>query len=301
MKFIWRFSPDSVLTGSNGNNDEAFGPKVNEMNAVNGTTSAGRKTYFGIVSAILLFGTASTGLTAEETVNTLGEADEIRISRSLRNPVRDREKYSKLEKSDEIFQALELNGAQTSPSQTENAGYDFWFYTADVVLFNDDDADGFYWGIDLLFDADTWYDVAEVYAVVYLSYEGGPWNETAVTDSFLIFGATGDDEYVLVTELMSGYPTGHYDVLIELFDSYDGEFLASFGPGDTSELSFLPLEDFNRDEPFADPPVVVVRGGGGGAVSWWTISTMLLLLLGTSLRNNRKRRQEAPIRRSQLD
>ena len=211
------------------------------------------------------------------------------------------EKYSKLEKSDEIFQALALDGARTAPSKAFGAGYDFWFYTADVVLFNDNDLDGHFWGIDLLFDADTWYDVADVYAVVYLSYEGGPWNETAVTDSFSIFGASGSDEYVLVTELMSGYPTGDYDILIELFDSYDGEFLADFGPSDTSELGFLPLEDANRDVPFSDPPVVVVQQGGGGAVSWWTISTMLLLLLGTSLRNNRKRRQEAPIRRSELD
>jgi hypothetical protein len=131
-----------------------------------------------------------------------------------------------------------------------------------------------------------------VYAVVYLSYEGGPWNEYAVTDSFPIFGASGEDEYVLVSELMSGYPTGYYDLLIELFDSYDGAFLASFGPEDTSELEFLPLEDARRDDPHYDR-VVVVRHGGG-AVSWWMISMMLLLLLGTSLRNDRQCRQKAP-------
>jgi hypothetical protein len=180
-----------------------------------------------------------------------------------------------------------LSGTRTSPSGKHNAANGFWFYTADIVLFNDDDLDGFYWGIDLLFDADTYYEVADVYAVVYLSYEGGPWNEYAVTDSFSIFGASGGDEYVLVTELMSGYPTGYYDVLIELFDSYDGAFLASFGPEDTSELSFLPLEDANQDDPHIDNPVVVIHGGGG-TISWWMISVMLLLLLGTSLRNNRK-------------
>ena len=82
--------------------------------------------------------------------------------------------------------------------------------------------------------------------------------------------------------------------------SYDGAFLAEFGPEDTSELSFLPLEDANRDDPHFDDPVVIVHSGGG-ATSWWMISTMLLLLLGTSLRNNRMRRQKAPIRRSKLD
>lgn len=274
--------------------------RVNDMIAVKGNNSLSRKIYFGMVSAILFLSAASTELSAEEAAPTVGDADEIRISRSLRgNPDRIRGKYSKREKSENSYKALSLNGTRSSPSGKQGVGDDFWFYTADVILFNDDDFDGFYWGIDLLFDADTYYGVADVYAVVYLSYEGGPWNELAVTESFPIFGATSDDEYVLVTELLSGYPTGDYDVLIELFDPYDGAFLAEFGPQDTSELSFLPLEDANRDDPYFDNPVVIVHSGGG-AISWWMISMMLLLLLGTSLRNNRERRQKAPIRRSKL-
>ena len=85
----------------------------------------------------------------------------------------------RLEKSDNSYKALSLKGARSAPSEKQKAGNDFWFYAADVVLFNDDDFDGYYWGIDLLFDADTYYDVADVYAVVYLSYQGGPWNEFA--------------------------------------------------------------------------------------------------------------------------
>ncbi len=302
MKFRPGFSRDSALTGSNGTKNVAYGQKVNDMIAVNENNSLGRKFYIGMVSAILFLSAASTELSAEEAAATVGNADEIRVSRSLRgSPDRIREKYSKLEKSDDNYKALTVSGTRSSPSGQQSAGHDFWFYTADVILFNDDDFDGYYWGIDLLFDADTYYDVADVYAVVYLSFQGGPWNEFAVTESFPIFGATSDDEYVLVTELVSGYPTGDYDLLIELFDSYDGAFLADLGPEDTSELSLLPLEDANRDDPHFDNPVVVFHSGGGGATSWWMISMMLLLLLGTSLRNNRKRRQKAPIRRSKLD
>ena len=271
------------------------------MIAVNGNNSLGRKFYVGMVAAILFLSAANTELSAEEAAATVGDTDEIRVSRSLRgNRDRIREKYLKLEKSDDNYNALSLSGTRSSPSGKQNADHDFWFYTADVILFNDDDFDGYYWGIDLLFDADTYYDVANVYAVVYLSFQGGPWNEFAVTESFPIFGATSDDEYVLVTELVSGYPTGDYDLLIELFDSYDGAFLAEFGPEDTSELSFLPLEDANRDDPHFDDPVVIIHGGGG-ATGWWMISMMLLLLLGTSLRNNRERRQKAPIRVVKFD
>ncbi len=161
----------------------------------------------------------------------------------------------------------------TSPS-TQSANNDFWFYDADVVLFNDLDRDGYYHGIDLLFDADTYFTIAEVYAVVYLSYEGGPWNEYAATEDFTIFGSSSDDDYVLVTELLEGYPAGSYDILIELYDAYDDAFLAWIGPEDTSELAFLPLEDANRDSAVI-PEVIVVNRGGGGSLGW-----MLILGLG---------------------
>jgi hypothetical protein len=164
----------------------------------------------------------------------------------------------------------------TSPAQA--ARNDFWFYTADVVLFNDHDDDGYFHGIDLLFDADTYYDVAEVYAVVYLSLDGGPWNEYAVTEDFSLFGSSSEDEYVIVTELLSGYPSGSYDLLIELFDAYSGEFLAEYGPVETPELAFLPLEDAERDTPI-EPQVVVVHEHGGGASGLWFLLALGLCAL----------------------
>jgi len=160
---------------------------------------------------------------------------------------------------------------------------DFWFYSADVVLFNDHDQDGYYYGIDLLFDADTYYAFAEVYAVVYLSLEGGPWNEFAATENFDIFGASGDDEYAIVTELLFGYPSGSYDILIELFDTFDNSFVASFGPNDTSVLAFLPLEDATRDTPQAT--TIIINEHGGGSLGWLTL---LVLLIATGRAASRR-------------
>lgn len=173
--------------------------------------------------------------------------------------------------------------------------HDFWIFDADIVLFNDEDDDGFYHGIDLLFDADTIYSAAEVYAVVYLSLDFGPWNEYAATEDFWIFGASGTDEYVLVTELMSGYPTGEYDLLIELFDAVDNSFLASFGPEDSAELAYLPLEDFDRDAPFVEPRVTVSHGGGGSA-DVWTIALLLLILVVSAARKIWRHRNDKLIR-----
>jgi len=176
-----------------------------------------------------------------------------------------------------------IQSSKQGLAPARSPSFDFWFYEADVLLFSDDDNDGFYYGIDLLFDVDTAYTSADVYAAVYLSLDGGPWNEYAVTEDFTINGTSGSDEYVLVTELMSGYPTGSYDLLIELFDSYDGSYLASFGPEDTSELGYLPLEDFSRDAPVYDAPIARSYGSGGGASGLWMLA-MLALLVGARIR-----------------
>jgi hypothetical protein len=179
------------------------------------------------------------------------------------------------------------NTAKTGSGVTVSraASSDFWFYSADVILFGDDDLDGYFFGIDLLFDADTAWSAADVYAVTYLSFEGGPWNEYAVTDDFTLFSTSADDEYNIVTELETGYPRGSYDLLIELFDAQTGEYLTGFGPEETSELGFLPLEDFNRDAPII---VVADNGhshGGGGAAG---ILMLLVLLIASGLGRGRK-------------
>jgi len=150
---------------------------------------------------------------------------------------------------------------------------EFWIYDASVELYSDWDQDGYYYGIDLTFDADTVYTAADVYAIVYLSYDFGPWNEYASTDDFTIFGASGADEYSVETELVSGYVTGDYDILIELFDAYDGSFVASFGPEDSPKLSYLPLEDAGRDTP--PGTTVIVNEGGGGSSGLLGLLTLL--------------------------
>ena len=191
---------------------------------------------------------------------------------------------------------LRQGSNKTGSSSLQSMDHEFWFFLADVVLFGDDDHDGHFYGIDLLFDADTIFQEADVYAVLYLSLEGGPWNEYHVTDTFRIFGATSDDEYVVVTELETGYPRGSYDLLIELYDTFDGSFVASFGPVDTSELSFLPLEDFQRDDPHFHPPAHGHKHGGGAADLFF-VGILGLFAAGSILR----RRAQLRIARSVAD
>lgn len=231
--------------------------------------------------AVAIAAQLSVPATASET------GDDVRLSTTRQIASGGRDGTASAARHDE-YKALDTTGERKPASmrgsgkpgessvQSTSVSNDFWFYTADVVLFNDDDGDGYFHSIDLLFDADTYYDVADVYAVAYLSYEGGPWNEYAVTDVFTLFGATSDDEYVIVTDLTSGYRTGNYDILLELYDAVDGAFLAEFGPADTSELSFLPLEDYERDDPSAPEVIVVGSRGGGGAAALPLLAGLLL-------------------------
>ncbi len=175
----------------------------------------------------------------------------------------DRAAATAIDKDDGVRQRTARIGQSVDPN--------FWFYDVDVSLFSDFDRDGYYFGIDVLFDADTYYAVADVYAVLYLSYEYGPWNEYAETADFTLFGTSGSDDYTVETELVSGYPTGSYDILIELYDADTNAYLASIGPEEAVDLSYLPLEDSARDARTGDTQVVVNSGGG---------SVGLALLLG---------------------
>jgi hypothetical protein len=92
-----------------------------------------------------------------------------------------------------------------------------------------------------------------------------------------------DDDYEVETELVSGYITALYDVLIELYDADTNEFLAEYGPAQSSAFSLLPLEDAFRDGVPPDPepepePVVVVEDGGGGAADLLTLPLLGIVL-----------------------
>lgn len=223
---------------------------------------------------ILGIATATAEEIGERTSTSLHYSDGGRTR--TESPTKSVDEFQPLITAGERGKSSRSSAKAASTGGVSKTGSDhFWFFAADVILFGDDDNDGYFYGIDLLFDVDTVFSAVDVYAVTYLSFEGGPWNEYAATEDFTLFASSADDEYNIVTELQSGYFTGSYDVLIEVFDAQTDEYLVGFGPEETSALGFLPLEDFNRDAPQFDVPVVSSHGHGGGTTGLW----MLLLLL----------------------
>ena len=155
----------------------------------------------------------------------------------------------------------------------------FWIYDARTELYFDFDGDGFFTGLDVTFDADTDYVAADVYARLYLSLEGGPWILYYTTDVFTVVGTSGSDDYTVQTDLVDGYPTGYYDVLIELYDRDFDELVAVYGPVENLSLFELPLEDEAADAGIitAPAPPVSVSSGGGGSTG------VIALLMATAL------------------
>lgn len=158
-----------------------------------------------------------------------------------------------------------LAAAAGTQIRTENHDtVDFLIFEAFSEVFYDFDGDGYFHGFAVTFDADVSEGWADVYAELYLSRNGGPWNRYFTTRVFSIQGADSADAYEVVTDLDIGYPTGDYDVLIELYDAESGDFLTDFGPADTSALAWLPLEDAEFDAPHYGYGYATHGGGGSG-------------------------------------
>ena len=163
---------------------------------------------------------------------------------------------------------------------------DHWIYDAGIEMFFDADEDGYYRYLRVTFDVDSYFAHAWVYAALYLSADGVEWELLHETDDFRVEGETPDDAYEVEIELVSGYPPGDYDLLIELYDADTGVFQDELGPAQTSAFALLPLED--RDNDLPPPPVVIVHEHGGGGAT--TLPFLLLAGAGAALRRLRAQR-----------
>lgn len=127
----------------------------------------------------------------------------------------------------------------------------FVIYEAYSQLIEDYDADGYYQTFSVTFDADlitySAHDEAAVYAELYLSENGGPWEHYYTTDSFVIHGESSDDEFEVYSTLQQGFNSNHYDVLIDLYEVGYANIIASYSSDDNNSLYALPLESSDYD------------------------------------------------------
>ncbi|MGS0682453.1 choice-of-anchor H family protein [Shewanella sp. 125m-7] len=165
-----------------------------------------------------------------------------------------------------------------SVKQFANGIYrNFYIYDAYSRLFVDYDYDGFYQTFSVTFDADVegYYanERADVFAELYLSRNGGPWEHYYTTDIFSIYGNATDDDFEVLTTLESGYRTDHYDVLIDLYEVGYGDIVATVSSNDFDSLYALPLESSDRDDIYIDDDY----HGGSLSAAWLLLLSLLLI------------------------
>lgn len=256
-------------------------------------SSRSLKQSIALSGLCLALGLSSAPLMAED-ITPIRSSKSITYMKSLE--LTDTQKDVQLKQGEiDNLQTLSTQGYRTEStvmaahiSTTEYfASGDITVYDASTELISDFDADGFYHRYRTIIDADTIYDTSYIYARLYLSYEGGPWNYYASSDNYHIHGDSELDTIVIETELADGYPPGYYDIRIELYDADHDDWLTSYGPYDDDSLSALPLEDSYYDDPhyFSVYPVeteIIVASHlepHGGSMSWLMISLPLMILI----------------------
>jgi len=133
-------------------------------------------------------------------------------------------------------------------SANHGSSVNFSIFDAWVELSGDEDGDGYFHRITTSFDADVNSPLETVYAKLYLSFQGGPWMQMAQTELFEIRYDSMSDSYEVETELLEGYATGDYDVLIELHSLYHPGVVASAILYQDGAGYIISLEDRERDQ-----------------------------------------------------
>ncbi|MDO6567279.1 choice-of-anchor H family protein [Alteromonas sp. 1_MG-2023] len=154
---------------------------------------------------------------------------------------------------------------------------DYWIYDSWVSLDTDIDYDGYYSEFTVEFDADTVFDSALVYAVIYLG-RNDRYESIHVTSEFVLYGEDSSDSFVVESRLLSGFPAAEYDVLIEVYDAYSEELVAFSDGYDDADLAYLSLESDNHEYIYEDTVIVVEEHGGStGLYSLFFIAFALVM------------------------
>lgn len=155
--------------------------------------------------------------------------------------------------------------------------HEHWIYDSWVSLDTDLDYDGYYSQFTIEFDADTIFNVSPVYAVIYIG-NNEYYESIHVTSEFYIHGEDAADSFAIESRLISGFPPGEYDVLIELYDGYSDVLVAYSDSYSDADLAYLTLESESYEDVFEDTVVIVHEHGGSTSLYTLTLLTMMLLV-----------------------
>lgn len=176
----------------------------------------------------------------------------------------------------------ENNVAITSDLLTISNGAYFVVYEGYSALIEDKDGDGYYQSFSVTFDVDLVsynpYDEAMIYAELYLSENGGPWEHYYTTGNFVIMGENSADTFEVYSTLGEGFNPSHYDVLIDIYEVNSPVLMASYSSENSNGLYALPLESHYSDLPYIEySEEIYIQGGSYSMPLLFLLSFILLL------------------------
>lgn len=140
---------------------------------------------------------------------------------------------------------------------------DFWIYDSYVTLTTDIDYDGYYSSFTLEFDVDTIYQSAPIYAVIYTS-TSEEFTPFYTTNIYNIYGDNTQDAIIIENDLVTGFPSNEYELMVVIYDADTDEVLAVSDGTDDADLAYLSLESENYEYVETVEVVVVEHGGALG-------------------------------------
>lgn len=185
------------------------------------------------------------------------------------------------------------NTTKVSNLKSLSRSHDSYFtvYEGHSTLIEDYDADGYYQTFSVTFDADLVsynpYDEAIIYAELYLSENGGPWEHYFTTKDFVIMGENTEDKFEVFSTLGDGFNPNHYDVLIDIYEVNSPYIMASYSSDDSNSLYALPLENHYDDTPYSGYSEEAYIQGGS-----YSIPLLLLLLMILLVRQFRQKEEQ---------
>lgn len=138
---------------------------------------------------------------------------------------------------------------------------DFWIYDSWVSLYSDNDADGYYSSFSITLDADTIYNAASVYAVIFVG-RNDVYESIYTTSIFTLYSDDSQDSLTIDSDLVTGFPPREYHLLIELYDADTHQLVAFSDDYDDADLAYLSLESQNHERRYQESVVVVEEHGG---------------------------------------
>lgn len=146
-------------------------------------------------------------------------------------------------------------------NKNASANHVIWIYDAWLTTSSDRDNDGYYPSFELTFALDTSYSHADVFAVIYLG-DSNTYKEIHTTSVFRIHSDASNDDFTFKTELLQGFPSGDYDILIELYNADTLELQDSYDHNSDPDLSLVSLESAEYEHSNYAPTITTHEHGG---------------------------------------